>query len=356
MKTRILRKGLWGALLALIALPSCSKDETSSGDELEKVKQANIILRINNLTKSTGVAHNNQSNDNQINNLAVFVFKNDAAKTLETYKYFVISNQELLNNINFQSTTGLKNIYVVANSHDSTQWTGIVNESDFLLKEANLKNEGLKDFTMSGKYSNASISQSNTINMTLKRVVAKVVVNSIKTDFANTPYQGISLTSVKIYLTNVPKIRPFIEGGTTTNPFFINSGSLQPSSFSDCKISGLVYDEIAGSITDTPYSEKHHLYTYENTISQESSGQKFTRLVIEAMLNGVKYYYPVNINRDGYGGTTNNGIERNTVYNISVIIKRPGSSSPEMLVEKGTVITSITIADWDNQNMGEVEF
>lgn len=353
--TKLIKGKILWIVLAL-SFVSCTKERENPGSGTNSGQKADVILRINNPTKSTGTAHLSQSDDNYINNIAIFVFNSDANKTLETYKYVRITDQSALNSITFQTTTGNKNVYVVANCHDSTQWNGIVRESQFLAKESNLKNEDLKDFAMSGNLTNAQISLSNSINLTLKRVIAKVVVNSIKTDFAGTPYQGMVLSNVKLYITNAHKIRPYIEGNTTTNPFIINALQLTTSSFSDCKISGIVYDQPSGTIGDTPYTVKHHFYMYENSISAETSSEKFTRLVVEATLNGVNYFYPVNINRVDFGGTTNNGIKRNTVYNITLVIKRPGSSSPEMLVEKGTVITSVTIADWDTETIGNIEF
>ncbi len=353
-KNLITPKILW--ILFAISMSSCTKEIEKPGGETDSKQKADVILRITNPTKATGSSHNSQSDDNYINNIAIFVFNSDANKTLETYKYVKITDQSALNSISFQTTTGNKNVYVVANCHDSTQWTGIVKESQFLLKESNLKNEDLKDFAMSGYLANAQISLSNSIGLTLKRIVAKVVVNSIKTDFIGTPYQGMVLSNVKLYITNAHKIRPYIENNNTTNPFIINPLQLTPSTYSDCKISGIVYDQPAGTIGDTPYTVKHHFYVYENSISAETSTEKYTRLVVEATLNGVNYYYPVNINRADFGGTTNNGIKRNTVYNITLVIKRPGSTSPEMLVEKGAVITSVTIADWNTETIGNIEF
>lgn len=344
------------AIFMALQLISCSKDMNPAINGGETVQKASVILRINNVTKATGALHTSQADDNFINNIAIFVFRKDAAKTLETYKYVRVTDQSMLNGITFETTTGNKNIFVIANSHDSTQWTGIVSETQFLLKEANLKNEKLKDFTMSGRLDNAAITQSNSFNLILKRVVSKIVLNSLRTDFVGTPFQGMQLSNVKVYLTNVHKIRPYIENGTTTNPFIINPLQNTPSTYSDCQITGIVYDVPGVSINDTPYNTKHHFYAYENSISQESASEKFTKLVIEASLNGTTYYYPVDINREGYGGTTNNGINRNTVYNLSIIIKRPGSTSPDQMVEKGTIVTSVTIADWDSENLGNVEF
>ncbi len=343
-------------LIMAINFTSCTKESTQPQSKGELKQKAEVILRINNITKSTGSEHQSQSDDNYINDIAIFVFNTDVNKTLETYKYVKITDQSVLNSITFQTTTGNKNVYVIANSHDSTQWTGIVRESQFLLKESNLKDEDLKNFTMSGNLTNTQISISNSINLTLKRVVAKVVINSIKTDFMGGPYQGMVLSNIKFYLTNVHKVRPYIEGNATTNPFIINPLQHTASTYADCKISGLVYDQPAGTIGDTPYTVKHHFYAYENSISSETQTEKFTRLIVEATLNGVNYYYPVNINREDFGGTTNNGIKRNTVYIITLIIKRPGSTSPEILVEKGAVITSVTIADWATETIGNIEF
>lgn len=336
----------------VISLASCTKEREIEGEKM----QANVILRLENLTKSTGSDHTNQINDNTINNLTIFVFNQDASKTLETFKYIKVIDGIDLNNISFITTTGYKDIFVIANSHDSSQWSGVLTKSQFLAKASNLANEELRNFAMSGSLLNTLVTESNSINLNLKRIVAKVVLNSLKTSFENTPYSGYELSNVKIYLTNVVKESAYIEDQVLTSFTYANFLQHTPLSYNNFKISGALYDNIIQNIGATPYTTSHHFYAYENRLISETSEQKFTRLIIEADLNGHTYYYPININKTDFGSDNNDGIRRNTVYNLSVTIMRPGSSSPEVMIEKGTVIATITVSNWQNEIIDDIIF
>jgi hypothetical protein len=94
-------------------------------------------------------------------------------------------------------------------------------------------------------------------------------------------------------------------------------------------------------------------------LSAESDESKFTRLVIQADLNGTTYYYPININRVGFGYSESNdhmGIKRNTSYSVEVTITRPGSLDPDSTLEFGTLTADITVLDWKTIPVAYVGF
>lgn len=346
--------------LTIASLLSCSKEECRVENGLTNSTKATINLSVeltekrNNLTKSQGANHLIQSDDNIVNNLSIFIFRDDAQKTLETYKYQLITDQVQLGSISIESMTGIKHIYVIANSH-GTDWSTVKQESQLLNMCSFLRDENLRNFTMSGQALSQNIGLTNNLSINLKRLVSKVVLNSISTDFAGTPYEGDDLSDISVYLTNVRSTVMF-SGYEDPVPTIANPLMNVPSTYSLFAIPGAIYDNIVGTIGSSAYQTKHIFYAYSNQNSIESPGEKFTRLVIEATLNGTKYYYPININRGDFGNNNGSGIVRNTIYSISVIIKRPGSNNPETLLEKGVITSSITVSDWDTQSIGDIEF
>ena len=113
-----------------------------------------------------------------------------------------------------------------------------------------------------------------------------------------------------------------------------------------CTMSGMLYDQLAASIDDAGYSNAHYFYCYENNRTEENDQNRFTRLVIEADLNGTTYYYPIAIKE----------LERNCCYSIDVKIQRPGSLDPDKDVEIGTLSLDLEVLGWNSLPGSTVEF
>ena len=114
-------------------------------------------------------------------------------------------------------------------------------------------------------------------------------------------------------------------------------------------MAGMLYDETASAITDAGYNTTHTFYCYENMVASESADKKFTKLIIQADMNGHTYYYPISINREGFGYDASNGhagIKRNTSYSVNVTILRPGSLDPDTPVEHSAMTATLNIAPW----------
>jgi hypothetical protein len=105
----------------------------------------------------------------------------------------------------------------------------------------------------------------------------------------------------------------------------------------------MIYDEIGNiNLKETKkYTTRHHFYCYPNphkddTFAADQWNPRPTRLVIEATLGDVLYYYPVSLPV----------LEQNTRYHVSLHIVRPGATSPEQDMEKYAVSFKINIEEW----------
>ena len=101
----------------------------------------------------------------------------------------------------------------------------------------------------------------------------------------------------------------------------------------------------------SPYATGHHFYCYPNPTEEDSHGSawspRYTRLVVDATLGGTLYHYPVNIPKP----------LPNTSYQITnLTVTGPGSSDPDIPVEKGSITFSITITDWATGFSQEIEY
>ncbi len=343
------------ATLVLGASISCNKE---SDLNQVAVEESLVTFSVNSgNTKASGSAQGDQTNDNSVNTLEFFIFNADgaAAGVLDAYQKFTTADG--LTNLQVKATTGAKNIYVVANSHRTDYWQGVVTLAEFKEQVSSLTLEDNKDFAMVGSI-DATLQATTSLILAISRLVARVNLSGIKTTFAGTPYEGMKLSNVKVFLTNVHSSKLF-HNNTITTPVILNNKALVAADVNNCSMSGMLYDAISTSIGDTGYSTPHYFYAYENVMDAETTKDRFTRLVIQADLDGNTYYYPVNINQEGYGYVASNGhkgVKRNTAYEINVNILRPGSTNPDEPVEHSVMSCTVNVLDWSNTTTANPEF
>ena len=359
-----MRKLFLTAALLVSVLAGCSKND--EGQSLYKEPDyADFNLKINlkpNIespvyygTKATGAAHQDGTYEYTINRLDVFVF-NVTSGELDAYKAFTGSQLTSLQGLSIKSKTGSKRIYAVANTSEAT-WNGVVTETQFLGVQQLLSQDNYEHFVMSGS-TTATITASCNIPITIQRLVGRVVVNSIRTAFAGTPYAGMALQNVKVYLTNVNGNVLIGNGNLPASVTVLNARQYVAADNASLATAGALYD-VVGTVNDSGHTTPHYFYCYQNVLSSETSTSKFTRLIVEGTLNGTTYYYPININRENYGWTSSidhKGIMRNKSYTYNITILRPGSLDPDNVVDLAAFTLDVEIADWDFVPTSNVEF
>ncbi len=335
------------AMCAVMLMCSCSKE--SVVEVVEPFQESVVYINLQNdlLSKATGAGHGVQMDDNTINTLEIFIFRINEGKedngVLDGYRKFTSQQLGDLTSLEVQTTTGKKLIYAVANAHRAN-WQGINTRTLFEQQTALLANDNLKDFIMVGS-KEAELGLASTVAFSIQRIVSRVQVTSIKTAFAGGPYEGMSLKGVKAYLTNVQGEK-YIFNGSGNNLTILNHKKYVEGDAANLAMAGMLYDNPAVDINDSGYTTPHSFYCFPNNIAKEEDGNKFTRIVIEGQLNGVTYYYPVSIPE----------LERNNCYTLDITIKRPGSLDPDSDVEKGTLLATLSVLDWDIADNNVVEF
>lgn len=296
---------------------------------------------------SRSTSSQTQEQDNTINTLDVFIFRDgdpDAAdyQRLDTYKRF---EGDALADLSLSTTTGTKHICVIANSNIST-YAGITTLTAFRSLAASLADETLADFTMYGE-ATQTLGVTSSVSILLTRLISRIAVTSIRTSFTGSPYQGMSLTDCRLFLTNVHASKLIYNNGNPDTPVILNEGALSGEDVNSTAEAGLLMDNIAEAITDQAYTTAHYLYCYSNETDVIDSS---TKLVLQADLDGVTYYYPIPVNQTGYGYLEENGhfgIRRNTAYSFGITVTRPGSLDPETPVVPGTLEITLEKADWN---------
>ncbi len=346
------------ACVVVLSASSCEKENVVNAGNGGNESESQLTVSIVSGTKSVEPLPEPPDN-NKVNMLELFVFRADGedAGVLDAYKKLSAEELVSLSGIEMRTTTGKKVIYAVANSHDE-DWSSVKSLSDFQKMMASLQKEDEEDLVMVGSVEE-TLKVTTSVTISVSRLVAKINLKVVRTDFSGTPYEGMPLENVKVYLTNVRGSKSYASGDEGTSPLILNSKGLSAGDVSGCKNGKILYAELPDDVDNVSRDFDCRFYCYENMIGAESNDAKFTRLVIEGELNGKKYYYPININREGFGYSSDSdhyGIRRNTSYYLDVTICRPGSTDPDEVLEYGTLTASVNVKDWVTMPFVEVQF
>ena len=307
------------ALCFISILMSCQKDAVSE-------KEAGGIAR---LEVSVPVAETklvSGCNETAIKNYQVFLF-NDK-NVLEAYVNCSSSD------ISLDCTLGQKTVVVLANAPSINDVTTL---SALMAKKSSLSDNAADAFVMEGKVQ-ITIETTEDVSVTVPvvRQVVKVELANVTTAFELAQYRDMSFKISSVYLINVAADKKYFS--TEAPTLWLNQMSYRSS---DDNL--LIYDDMAGvEVTpSSPYSTKNAFYAYPNPTVNDAFGttwtERHTRLVVETLLGSTKYYYPVTLPV----------LQQNKRYEVSLKITRPGSDTPDAVVDKFAADFEVTVKDWE---------
>ena len=195
---------------------------------------------------------------------------------------------------------------------------------------------------MSGRQ---DIHAGNDCTLELEPSLARIYVESLCCDFSGKAYEGETLKDVSIYLTNVcSEYRP-LSGECVS---WMNTGMFSETDAQRLSHPEMLRSNLRGEAGSSVLFPDICLYTYPNQLPEESLNGRFTRLVIEGTLMGRKYYYPININREGFGYASGvEGIAAAKNYVMNITLTRIGTDDPDKPVSSETVSVKAAVLPWD---------
>lgn len=230
--------------------------------------------------------------------------------------------------------------------------------------EAGLKNyvlsfsaEAQSNFSMVG-YKTFDLTTGSSFEIPVHRMVAKVTVGTVETDFAS-PQLKTAVCKLGHYgLINV--VGSVTLGGTGKfDSRVYNSRNFVQA---DCQNTLPIAKWIPAASRQTltsPAALNYSAYCYPNPTTRaqdtpgKTSGACMTRFVISLDLNGKTVYYPINIAGAGDGGT----LLPNKHYIINkVTITGMGSDSPDVAPSIDTITYTVKVEDWENEIFESVIF
>lgn len=281
--------------------------------------------------KSVGI-----QDEAKVNSLQIYVFRGDG--TLEAY------GKAKANTVVTQCTSGSKSVVALANAPDIAD---ILSRAALDARISDLKENAPGAFVMYGSTEAEVSASSGTVTVPVTRMVARLSIQKITNRLELPQYAGTSIQIKRIYLVNAAGSMKY--GDTAYEAKSYAGSGYVPSVWYNtgaCNGDGDLPDLLnsrelpsASASPSEPYSVAHYFYCYPNPVTEDSSSgaARFTRLVVEASIDGKLCYYPISIP----------GIKNNHTYNISeLIITHIGSDSPDVPVSYSQVSFSITVNPW----------
>lgn len=343
-------------LLAGTSLLSCSKDDPDCDACQADAGKVDVTFQFKTAeTKSVGTPPRNEECD-KITNFQIFIFNDN--NQLESSMFF--DNTSAQRAVTMKALPGIKDFYAVANYGKSIQ--GVSKKEDLAALTANLTDNSCQkpNFLMVAQQFNKEIKKmsdndaGNDVYLEAERLVSRIQLR-YKLDFSNSNYKDkeFYVDSVYVLNANTKCTFTYANGGGKLiasvpadglnnfhNPFLANL----------CETGKWVKDGSESYPGPTIY-DWFYFYTFPN---QPEDLMKATKIVISAILDGSRTYYPIIVNKSGNihqgGGVQPNHtlVTNNALYIITATIKGRGGDDPETPIEYIGLSVNTEIKEWSD--------
>ena len=315
MKIRMSLATVWVAA----AFVGCVKnDEVLPLAEDEAVE---LEIKINGAT--TKVA--GTDDENKVHDVQIFIFDHNGM--LEAYA----SGDESQSSVSLSCSTGQKEIVALVNAMPHGDVKSL---TDLESRRSDLADNRQDSFVMEGRLM-MNLTSNAVTQIDVSRIASRVRVSEISVDFGLDQHDSRTFQIKSVYLVNVAGDRNFLkpaQPGKWYNRMMRENDA--PS------ITGVSLIDAFASVS-RPYADDIVLYCYPNPTEYDANGgewsPRMTRLVVEAELDGILYYYPVSFK---------DGMASNMTYDVKIKITRLGSSSPDVPVDSVSAGFTVEVQPW----------
>lgn len=282
--------------------------------------------------------------------LDILTFEDDRLQRLDSYQRI----DDFTGSTAYaESTCGPKIFFFCTSKGRSIyQWAEINSYSSLKKLRFDLENERRIDPTRTGECRLEAGSDKGEVVM--KPLVSEVCIESISCDFSGTPYSGTTITDVCAYLTNVNGSYGLTDHDYKGPERIINQGRLSRSDLTAFKEPDIIFSSICESLTSNTLHPQISFLCYPNPGDGSSIGNPCTRLVIEGKIDGQTYYWPININQDHEKEEC--GIGRNCRYIFDILIRRKGTSDPDIAIDLKRCDIKFELKPWEEKKEYGISF
>ena len=286
----------------------------------------------------------------QESRLDMLVFHKDRLQYLECWQRVPFPGN---GEVAVASMTGEK-VLMACSGLESTpeDWMWVSSISSLTDAWSALEKESADSPVMSGSCSFNAGSDARP-ELVLRRISSEIHLKSLKCDFKGKAYEGEKLSDIHVYLTNVnASCRIWDDTGATAR--IINQGRLIKEDVARFEDPNLIYQRIDGEVGADGIMTDIKLRCYPNMAEEEGPGSPFTRLVIQGVLDGEVWYWPIDINRGE--GRSPEGIEGNCSYSFDIVLTRKGSADPDTAIKTESATIMMEVEKWEEKEEYSVAF
>ncbi|MBQ9477125.1 MAG: FimB/Mfa2 family fimbrial subunit [Bacteroidales bacterium] len=317
----------------LLILPACQKDFLPASQEGTRDEMGEVTFWLGGAASATRSGSDAFDDDVLSARIAVY----NPAGTLVTTGTATGGSA-----ITLSVPVGVANYTVRAIANGHRDPADYQQDSTFMRQHSSFEDNvgaGTQGLEMVGTLSNMNFMNHGAYIVDLERLAAKVQIDRIEHATGN----DASISIKGIYLINV-NTRCNLSAETPLCEWRQKQGYVA----SETSVIPLTADILTPAVSiprDSTYRVAHYFYCYPNLTGSDSSAAawspRYTRLVVEALYNGVTCYYPVNI------VGSNKLLEANKLYRIETLrITGPGSTSPDVPINKGSGSFSVHVQNW----------
>lgn len=263
--------------------------------------------------------------------LDVFVFNDDEIRRLDSYCSFDNPDSPY---ISVNSSAGDKLVVVLANCIGHSFTADEFRSYDTLGEVSwRLEDEDPARPVMSGECQ-ISAGAAGYTPIQLTPLLADICLDHLKVDFSGRGYRSRTLENCRVFLTNLSGSCEVLRKDGFRITELENAGAPDPDYLARMK-----HPEMVSRSVVPGYWAPVDLHCYPNDSATDGPGNPRTRMVVQGDIDGETYYYPVDINQDGFGYSSGpHGISRNVKYSYNLLITRKGSTDPDTPVGPEQVI------------------
>lgn len=311
----------------MLAFQSC--DSAGPFSVPQGVSSALFVTNLS-LTESIQTKAAYEGYDN-IRKLHLFVFNDDETRLLDSY---VCCDRPATPYLTFNSSVGDKLVVMVANLDDSSFTLSDISSYEALEGvKIDLRNEDPYFPVMSGECQ-LSAGENGYTPIMLTPLLSNICLDFVKVNFSGRGYKSTTLENASVYLTNVSGSTEVLRHDGFRVTDLINAGQMDEAFLSSMK-----HPEILRRSFIPGQWKPVNLYCYPNDAAEGVLGSEHTKMVIEGTIDGQRYYYPIEINQEGFGYAGGpHGISRNVKYSYGMTITRKGSTDPDISVGPETTV------------------
>lgn len=342
-----------------LALASCSSDENVDSGVPQSAKFEVTLSGKAAQTRSTNTSVPAVTDEGTVNDIVVAAFdRNNNVVKID------VQTMTGLTSSSITATTAVTAVAVAANVQaKATDFSTCKTKADFYATVAKLAvttadvskadNQDAKLLPMVGESTGTvTLDATNSVNVsvTISRLVARISISSITSDFSNTVYAGSSFVPEEIFLYNAITDVKY-NGTNVATPTYYSGESAATSSTTPALASYLGTGAITYATTDTYY-----FYTFPNATATP------TKLIIkgtftDANNKSTPVYYPIIINHAQTGTTitatlgsagTDSQIAANTTYALTANIKTIGATTVSANLAPADLDVTVTVSGWAN--------